>query len=53
MGFCATRQIIRIWLRSGRTSTSAAGKGASIFKMMDVSRHKAELFKEHSGAGLL
>ena len=43
---------------------SAAGKGASIFKMMDVSRHKsvdtlrgyvrdAELFKDHAGAGLL
>ena len=42
--------------------TSAAGKGASIFKMMDVSRHKsvdtlrgyvrdAELFKDHAGAG--
>jgi len=44
--------------------TSTAGKGASIFKMMDVSRHKsvdtlrgyvrdAELFKDHAGAGLL
>jgi site-specific recombinase XerD len=44
--------------------TSAAGKGASIFKMMDVSRHQsvdtlrgyvsdAELFKDHAGAGLL
>jgi integrase len=44
--------------------TSAAGKGASIFKMMDVSRHKsvdtlrgyvrdAELFKDHAGTGLL
>ncbi len=40
------------------------GKGATIFKMMDVSRHKsvdtlrgyvrdAELFKDHAGAGLL
>ena len=40
------------------------GQGASIFKMMDVSRHKsvdtlrgyvrdAELFKDHAGAGLL
>jgi integrase len=49
-------------LRSGFL-TSAAGKGASIFKMMDVSRHKsvdtlrgyvrdAELFKDHA-AGLL
>jgi hypothetical protein len=29
--------------------------GASIFKMMDVSRHRsvAELFKDHAGAGLL
>jgi site-specific recombinase XerD len=44
--------------------TSAAGNGASIFKMMDVSRHKsvdtlrgyvrdAELFKNHAGADLL
>jgi integrase len=44
--------------------TSAAGNGAPIFKMMDVSRHKsvdtllgyvrdAELFKDHAGAGLL
>jgi site-specific recombinase XerD len=44
--------------------TSAAGRGASIFKMMDVSRHRsvdtlrgyvrdAELFKDHAGAGLL
>jgi integrase len=44
--------------------TSAAASGASIFKMMDVSRHKsvdtlrsyvrdAELFKDHAGAGLL
>ena len=50
-------------LRSGFL-TSAAGRGASIFKMMDVSRHKsvdtlrayirdAELFKDHAGAGLL
>jgi hypothetical protein len=48
-------------LRSGFL-TSAAGKGASIFKMMNVSRHKsvdtlrgyvrdAELFKDHAGAG--
>jgi site-specific recombinase XerD len=44
--------------------TSAAEHGASIFKMMEVSRHKsvdvlkgylrrAELFKEHAGAGFL
>ena len=44
--------------------TSAAAKGASIFKMMDTSRHKsvdtlrgyvrdAELFRDHAGAGLL
>jgi site-specific recombinase XerD len=50
-------------LRSGFL-TSAAGNGASIFKMMDVSRHKsvdtlrgyvrdAELFKDHAGTGLL
>lgn len=50
-------------LRSGFL-TSAAANGASIFKMMDVSRHRsvetlrgyvrdAELFKDHAGAGLL
>jgi integrase len=50
-------------LRSGFL-TSAAANGASIFKMMDLSRHKsadtlrdyvrdAELFKNHAGAGLL
>lgn len=50
-------------LRSGFL-TSAAGKSANIFKMMDVSRHKsvdslrgyirdAELFNDHAGAGLL
>lgn len=50
-------------LRSGFL-TSAAANGATIFKMMDVSRHKsadtlrgyvrdAELFRNHAGAGLL
>jgi integrase len=44
--------------------TSAAAKGASVFKMMDVSRHKsvdtlrgyvrhADSFRDHAGAGLL
>jgi site-specific recombinase XerD len=44
--------------------TSAAKRGASIFKMMDVSRHRsvdtlrgyvrdAEIFKDHAGTGLL
>lgn len=44
--------------------TSAAARGASIFKMMDQSRHRsvdtlrgyvrdAELFRDHAGAGLL
>jgi site-specific recombinase XerD len=44
--------------------TSAAAKGASVFKMMDVSRHKsvdtlrgyvrdADAFRDHTGAGLL
>jgi integrase len=44
--------------------TSAAARGASLFKMMDVSRHRsadtlriyirdAEAFKDHAGAGLL
>jgi site-specific recombinase XerD len=50
-------------LRSGFL-TSAATRGASIFKMMDVSRHRsmdtlrgyvrdADLFRDHAGAGLL
>jgi site-specific recombinase XerD len=50
-------------LRSGFL-TSAAARGASIFKMMDVSRHKsvdtlrgyvrdADLFRDHAGPGLL
>lgn len=50
-------------LRSGFL-TSAAEHGASIFKMMEVSRHKsvemlrvyvrrAELFKDHAGSGFL
>ena len=50
-------------LRSGFL-TSAAANGASVFKMMEVSRHKsidtlrtyirsAELFKDHAGHGLL
>ena len=50
-------------LRSGFL-TSAAARGASIFKMMDVSRHRsvdtlrgyvrdAELFRDHAGSGLL
>jgi site-specific recombinase XerD len=50
-------------LRSGFL-TSAAARGASIFKMADQSRHKsmdtlrgyvrdAEIFKDHAGAGLL
>jgi site-specific recombinase XerD len=44
--------------------TSAANRGASLFKMMDVSRHRsvdtlkgyvrdAELFTNHAGSGLL
>jgi integrase len=50
-------------LRSGFL-TSAAARGASVFKMMDVSRHKsvdvlrgyvrdAEMFRDHAGNGLL
>jgi hypothetical protein len=50
-------------LRSGFL-TSAAARGASVFKMMDQSLHKsmdvlrtyvrdAELFKDHAGTGLL
>ncbi len=50
-------------LRSGFL-TSAASRGASIFKMMDISRHKsvdtlrgyvrdADLFRDHAGRGLL
>jgi hypothetical protein len=61
--------MLAIWTGAGHPLqagflTSAAGKGASIFKMMDVSRHKsvdtlrdhvrdAELFKDHAAAGLL
>jgi hypothetical protein len=41
--------------------TSAARRGASVFKMRDVSRHKsmevhvrdADLFRDHAAAGLL
>jgi hypothetical protein len=44
--------------------TSAAARGASLFKMMDVSRHKsvdtlrgyvrdADAFRDHAGSGLL
>jgi integrase len=44
--------------------TSAARRGASVFKMRDVSRHKsmdvlqayvrdADMFRDHAGAGLL
>ncbi len=44
--------------------TSAAARGASIFRMMDISRHKsvdtlrgyireADAFKDNAGAGLL
>jgi len=51
--------------RSGQAFRAGkAPRGASIFKMMDVSRHRsvdtlrgyvrdAELFKDHAGAGLL
>jgi hypothetical protein len=50
-------------LREG-FETSAARRGASVFKMRDVSRHKrmdvlsayvrdADLFQDHAGAGLL
>jgi site-specific recombinase XerD len=57
------RQFAGHSLRSGFL-TSAAGNGASLFKMMDVSRHRsvetlkgyvreAELFHDHAGAGLL
>jgi hypothetical protein len=49
-------------LRSG-PFTSAAARGASVFKMMDVSRYKsvdalrgyvrdAEMFRDHAGNGL-
>jgi hypothetical protein len=49
---------------AGGFLTSAAKRGANIFKMMDQSRHKsvdtlrgyvrdAEIFKDHAGAGLL
>jgi hypothetical protein len=54
------RQLFRPPLRAGFL-TSAAKRGASIFKMMDVSWHRsvalrgyvrdAELFRDHAGAG--
>ncbi len=51
-------------IRSGPGFASAAERGASIFRMMDVSRHKsvdtvrgyvrqAEEFTDHAGQGLL
>jgi hypothetical protein len=57
------KQFAGHWLRSGFL-TSAAARGASIFKMADQSRHKsmdtlrgyvrdAEIFKRHAGEGLL
>lgn len=57
------RQFSAHSLRSGFL-TSAAGRGASIFRMADQSRHRsldtvrhyvrnAELFRDHPGAGLL
>src|SRR5215471_4302386 len=57
------RQFAGHSLRAGFL-TSAAKRGASIFKMMDQSRHRsvdtlrgyvrdAEIFKDHAGAGLL
>jgi len=50
-------------LRAG-FATSAAARGANLFKIMDQTRHKsvdtlrgyvrsAEAFKDHAGAGLL
>jgi len=58
----AAARIARTRLRAG-FCTSAAEHGASIFKMMDVSRHKvdtlrgyvrrADSFKDHAGAAFL
>jgi site-specific recombinase XerD len=50
-------------LRAG-FATSSAARGANLFRIMDVTRHKdvntlkgyvrnADLFKDHAGAGLL
>ena len=50
-------------LRAG-FATSAAARGANLFKIMDVTRHKsvdtlrgyvrdAELFRDHAGQGML
>ncbi len=62
-GYCPN-----LWAAAGVASlgflTSAARRGASVFKMRDVSRHKsmdvlqayvrdADLFRDHAGAGLL
>ena len=60
----ARRQRSFLTLPRAGFPTSEAGNSASIFKMMDVSRHKsvdtqrgyvrdAELFKGRAGAGLL
>jgi hypothetical protein len=57
--FCHSAESLWIW-----GLTSAAKRGASIFKMMDQSRHRsvdtlrgyvrdAEIFKDHAGTGLL
>jgi hypothetical protein len=66
-GHCSTRMAgLRCLAHSLRAGflTSAATRGASIFKLADQSRHKsmdvlrgcvrnAELFKNHAGDGLL
>jgi hypothetical protein len=67
----APRSIVCKWPRSTKAHslrsgflTSAARRGASVFKMRAVSRHKsmdvlrayvrdADLFRDHAGAGLL
>ena len=62
-GWARSEAICWSLLRSGFL-TSAAARGASIFKMADQSRHKsmdtlrgyvrdAEIFKDHAGSGLL
>jgi hypothetical protein len=60
-----TRGALPLATASGNAGflTSAAQRGASIFKMMDLSRHRsvdtlrgyvreADIFKDHAGTGL-
>ena len=58
------QKLCRLWRPPAGFLTSAARRGASVFKMSDVSRHKsmevlqgyvrdADIFRDHAGASLL